>query len=56
MFEKRLFEFSLRVEEGVWVLAGISIIVGLKLKRTLLEKGLKGCPVSNKASFVQLSR
>ena len=51
-----MFVLELRVEEGAWVLAGISIIVGLKLNRTLLVKGLKGCPVSNKASFVQLSQ
>ena len=43
------------VEEGVWVLDGISIIVGLRSKCTCFGV-VSGCPVRSKVevSFVQL--
>jgi len=49
-------DLELCAEEGAWVLAGISIIVGLRLKCTCFG-GLSGCPVRSKdvASFVQLA-
>ena len=52
MFE--LVELELCVEEGAWVLAGISIIVGLRSKCTFFG-GVSGCPVCFKvvASCVQ---
>jgi hypothetical protein len=52
-----VFVLELRAEEGAWVLAGISIIVGLRLKCTCFG-GLSGCPVRSKdvASFVQLAQ
>ncbi len=52
-----VFVFELCAEEGAWVLAGISIIVGLRLKCTCFG-GLSGCPVRSKdvASFVQLAQ
>ena len=50
-----VFVLELWAEEGAWVLAGISIIVGLRLKCTCFG-GLSGCPVRSKeASFVQLA-
>ena len=54
MFE--LVQLELCVEEGAWVLAGISIIVGLRSKCTFFG-GLSGCPVCCKdvASCVQLA-
>ena len=54
MFES--VDLELCAEEGDWVLAGISIIVGLRLKCTCFG-GLSGCPVCFKvvASCVQLA-
>ncbi len=50
-------DLELCAEAGAWVLVGISIIVGLRLKCTRFG-GLSCCPVRSKdeTSFVQLPR